>query len=79
MSVSAPHSHDLIPKHILLSEEDKGKILSELVATPDQLPKIRISDPGLAGLEAKLGDVVKIERNDPNGKNIFYRTVIKDK
>ncbi len=69
--------HVLVPNHIVLSTEEVEKVLRELNAARDQLPRIKVSDPALRNLEVKVGDVVKIVRESPTmGKSIAYRVVV---
>ncbi len=69
--------HFLIPKHSKLSEKDKKAVLDKYQITPALLPKILKDDPAIQGLDVKIGDVIKIERNSPtSGKTNFYRCVI---
>ena len=77
MSLEKPLEHVLVPKHEIVAKAKVPDILSELRATPDMLPKIKFSDPALAGAGAKPGDLVKITRSEITGENIFYRIVIR--
>lgn len=69
-------NHILVPEHILCSEEEKKSIMDELHLTSGMLPKIKITDPQVEWLNAKVGDVIKILRNDSNGRSVYYRVVI---
>ena len=69
--------HALIPKHSKLSEKDKKKLFEEYNVGYKELPKILKTDPAIAHLDVKSGDIIKIERNSQTaGKSIFYRGVI---
>jgi len=69
--------HQLVPKHEVLSEEEKEKLLKELGVEPDQLPKIRRNDPIIKLLRGKPGDIVRIHRPSPTaGVSVYYRLVI---
>ncbi len=71
--------HVLVPKHTKLSDKDKEKLFEKYNITIKELPKIMLTDPAIAHLEAKPGDVIKIERNSPtSGKSIYYRGVINE-
>ncbi|MEM4641236.1 MAG: DNA-directed RNA polymerase subunit RpoH/Rpb5 C-terminal domain-containing protein [Candidatus Pacearchaeota archaeon] len=67
--------HVLQPKHSVLKPEEAKKLLEELNISPLQLPKIKKSDPALPK-EAKVGDIIKIERKSKDKKTIFYRVVV---
>ena len=69
-------NHILVPEHILCTEEEKKNIMNELQITSGMLPKIKITDTQIVWLNAKVGDVIKILRNDPTGRSIYYRVVI---
>lgn len=69
--------HKLIPKHSICSAKEKEKILKDYSAEEKDLPKISIKDAGISALNAKLGDLIKIERKDDStGTTLFYRVVI---
>jgi DNA-directed RNA polymerase subunit H (RpoH/RPB5) len=68
---------ELVPKHDIMSEDEKSHFLSELNITTKQLPKISQDDPIVKRLNAKKGDVIKVSRNDPNvGEYNYYRVVV---
>ena len=68
--------HILVPIHTALSAKEKEALLEKYNCTVQELPKILVSDPALAGLKVKPGDVVKIERKSVSaGKANFYRRV----
>jgi DNA-directed RNA polymerase subunit H len=70
-------SHELVPKHEVLSESEGEKVLEMFKLTKDQLPKILISDPCAKRISAKVGDIIKITRESPTaGLSEFYRVVI---
>ena len=67
--------HDLIPKHIILSEQEKQKIMTEFkIKKISQFPKIFKTDSVVKLIEAKPGDLLKIERKN----SIYYRMVAGD-
>lgn len=67
--------HVLQPKHIKLKPEEAKILLAKLNVTPSQLPKIKKRDPALPE-DAKVGDIIKIERETESGKVLYYRIVI---
>jgi len=70
-------NHVLSPSHTKLTEKEKKEILETYKVTIKELPMILDSDPGIANLNVKTGDVIKIERNSPTaGTSLFYRTVV---
>lgn len=72
--------HELVPKHIILNEEEKKEILKNLQIEPHQLPKILTLDPVVKAINAKEGDILKIVRKSPTaGESIYYRIVSKKK
>lgn len=70
-------NHKLVPKHEILSSEEREKILSEYRVKPYQLPRIPASDPAVKAIGAKPGDIVRIIRDSPTaGKYTAYRYVV---
>lgn len=67
--------HVLQPKHIKLKPEEAKALLIKLNITPSQLPKIKKRDPALPE-DAKVGDIIKIERKTESGKVFNYRVVV---
>ncbi len=69
--------HGLVPKHTKLSDKEKEELLAAYQITSKELPKIKKNDPGIAHLEVKEGDVIKIVRASMTaGETIFYRGVV---
>ena len=80
-------AHHLAPRHEILSEEETRKVLEELGALPERLPKILVSDPGLKtdpkyeGLrergEPLVGRLVRVHRPSATaGEAIAYRLIV---
>ena len=80
-------AHLLAPPHQILSEEETRKVLEQLGASPERLPKILVSDPGLKtdpnydGLrergEALVGRLVRVQRPSATaGEAIAYRLIV---
>jgi len=69
--------HKLVPKHIILTDEQKEDLLKKFNVSLRQLPIIRKGDPVIANIETKLGDVILIKRKSPIlGESEFYRVVV---
>lgn len=70
-------SHQLVPRHEVMSDSEAEEVLKEFKLTKDQLPKILITDPAVKRISAKVGDIIKITRESPTaGISMFYRLVI---
>lgn len=69
--------HKLVPKHEILTEEEKLKMLEQYKVQPYQLTHIKASDPAVKAIGAKPGDVVRVIRKSPTaGEHIAYRYVV---
>ena len=74
-------THELVPEHYLLSEEEAQQILDKLKITKDQLPKIRKSDAAIKVLEhiygpIEAGRVIKVVRKSSTAEEFTaYRLV----
>jgi DNA-directed RNA polymerase subunit H len=69
--------HVLVPKHEILSEEDKKQLLTQFNATESQFPYLFSIDPVVREIGAKPGDMVKITRvSDTAGETTYYRFVV---
>ena len=70
--------HELVPKHILLTDKEKEELLKRYGITLRQLPRMSTSDPIAKLLNCKIGDVVKIIRkSETAGETDYYRVVVK--
>ena len=68
--------HILTPKHSKLGEREKAQLLEKYHVTSKELPKILKTDAAIKDLDAKLGDIVKVNRKSPTaGESMFYRVV----
>jgi DNA-directed RNA polymerase subunit H len=65
--------HELIPQHKLLSVKDAEEVLATFRVSRHQIPKIFAKDPALAGLGAKVGQIVEVTRLDDSK---CYRLVV---
>jgi DNA-directed RNA polymerase subunit H len=69
--------HDLVPKHEILKENERKKLLEQFKVQPYQLPQIKASDPAVKVIGAKPGDILRIIRKSPTaGEHIAYRYVV---
>lgn len=69
--------HVLVPKHEIVGQEEREKVLNEYRVQPYQLPRLKASDPAAKAIDAKPGDIVKIMRDSQTaGKYVSYRYVV---
>ena len=69
-------THSFVPKHEMLSEEEKLILLEKYNITENQLPKILKGDPAIQHLTPKSGDVIRIYRKSPTiGETEYFRLV----
>ena len=67
-----------MPKHALLTDNEKQELLNKYKITVRQLPRILVNDSVIQNLGGKIGDVVKIARNSPvAGESLYYRVVVR--
>ena len=69
--------HDLIPKHIVLNEDEKKKYLEAYETNKKTMSKMNVTDPVARYYNMQVGDIVRIERPSiTSGISIHYRIVI---
>ncbi len=69
--------HELVPKHEILLQEEREKLLAQYRVHPYQLPRIKTSDPAVKAIGAKAGDIVRVTRDSSTaGEYVAYRYVI---
>jgi DNA-directed RNA polymerase subunit H (RpoH/RPB5) len=70
--------HILVPKHSILSEDEKTHFFEEYYVKPKDLPRILVNDPISRYYYAKVGDIMRIERPSiTSGYSISYRIVVR--
>ncbi len=70
--------HNLVPEHVILSDEELEKVLSENDFEVDEFPKILPTDPVIKAIGAKEGDVIKVTgKSETAGIFTKYRVVRK--
>ncbi len=79
--MSATFSHFLVPEHSIATEDELKKLYDGFKTSEDKLPAIKDSDPAIAALGAKPGDVIRCGRQSPVTGKIenYYRRVIESK
>lgn len=68
--------HILVPKFSKLSEDEKTQLLDFYNISLLQLPSILEKDSMAKTIDAKSGDVIKIERVSRLGKAPYHRRVV---
>lgn len=73
-------THDLVPKHKVLSDEEKKTVLESYGINAGQLPRISIRDSAILSINAEPGDIIEITRKSPIAGEIkYYRVISKPK
>ena len=69
--------HELVPEHVILSDEEKQDLVTHFNLDEDQLPHISRFDPVAKFIGLRPGDVCKIERKSySSGKVNYYRICV---
>lgn len=69
--------HQLVPKHLKISDAEKAALRKEYKVQLIDLPKILRKDPGIATLHVKAGDVIRMVRESKTaGTTNYYRVVV---
>ena len=70
-------SHELVPKHEIMTDEEVQALLKKYGMNRDQLPKILQTDPVVEAIGAKKGQILRIKRNSLTaGQTDYYRIVV---
>ena len=68
--------HELVPKHIILSEDEAKEVVEKYNTTKNKFPKISKVDPVAKYYGMKPDQICKIIRKSPEvGESIYYRLV----
>ena len=67
--------HALQPKHSKVGQSEAKEILKKYNISTFQLPRIKAADKALPK-EAKIGDIIKIERKTAVGEKAFYYRLV---
>jgi DNA-directed RNA polymerase subunit H len=71
--------HEMVPDHQKMTDSEIAELLSRYQITLDQLPRIYSDDPAVKSIGAKIGDVIRIVKDDSPtaGRAESYRSVVK--
>ncbi len=69
--------HELVPTHIIASNDEIKLVLDHYGIQKNQLPRIYRDDPAVKVLGARPGQVIRVERASPTaGQSFYYRLVV---
>ncbi|MFP3950582.1 MAG: DNA-directed RNA polymerase subunit H [Candidatus Bathyarchaeia archaeon] len=69
--------HHLVPRHEIVSDEEKAELVKRYHAEPYQFPWMKSADPISVILGAKPGDILKItQKSETAGISESYRYVV---
>lgn len=72
-----PTKHDLVPKHIILSKQEKDEVMRRERCIPDDFPIIKTCDPIARYIGAKPNQLIAIEKIIPGGKRSTHYRICK--
>ena len=69
--------HVLVPKHEVITEEEKKQLFEKYDIHPDQLPQILDTDPVSLSIDAKPGQIIKVTRKSRTAQEaVAFRLVV---
>ena len=68
--------HESVPHHEIIGEEEIAGLLEKFSIEKEQFPKIRIDDPIVLEIGAKIGNVIKIKRKSQTAEEAFYYRLV---
>jgi len=71
-------NHEMVPRHEVLTPQERKEVLERFNINKEQLPKTLDSDPVVKEIAAKVGDVMRIIRKSQTaGESVYYRVVVR--
>ena len=71
--------HELVPPHIMLSEQEKQEVLRRFCTSESKIPKLLQTDPVAKFYNMQPGQMVKIIRKSPTRDSAeYYRVVVQN-
>jgi DNA-directed RNA polymerase subunit H len=68
-------AHELVPGMKVLSQAEAREILTRFAVNSNTIPRVPKNDAAVIALNAKPGDIIRINRVEETGKYVSYRAV----